>query len=84
MKYRSTVAQAVFDEAMTIVQESDAELRTILARCSGFGEYGGVLGVITEKRLSGFLAAAKAAQEIEMQSAGILAVVAANCDKDRK
>jgi hypothetical protein len=79
MKYKSTVAQAVFDEAMEIVKNSESELRSILARCNGFPEYAAVLSVITDKKLNGFIAAATAAQSIEMQNAGTAAIIAANC-----
>ncbi|MDD5542923.1 MAG: hypothetical protein PHX83_07080 [Acidobacteriia bacterium] len=81
MKYKSTVAQAVFDEAMAIVEKSDADLRTILPMCKTFPEYGAVMGVISERHLNGFLAAAKVASEVEMQCAGMVAIVSANCGK---
>lgn len=78
MKYKSTVAQDVFDEASKINKETEGELMKMLKQCSTVQERVILLNVVSERRLLNYLTACEYASRIEMQCAGTAAMVSAN------
>ncbi len=83
MKFKSTVAQATFDGAMIQIEKAVADLQKLLPSCKNLNEHVGLLNAATERRLTGYLLAAETATRIEMQCAGMVAIVKANVGEDK-
>ena len=67
---------------MEQIDKSETDLKNMFDNCQNFSERVGILGIMSQRRLDGFLAAAECATRIEMQYASTMAMVSVNLQGD--